>query len=118
MLAPETEQMLPLAEEATRLIKALAHPERLMICCQLRDGELSVGQIECILGIPQPRLSRELSKLRADEILGTRRESKAIIYHLRDNRIGAIVDTLCQVMLGKDARCKPARSPKKSNKRN
>lgn len=102
-MAPDTEQMLPLAEEATRLIKALAHPERLMICCQLRDGELSVGDIEQMLAIPQPRLSRELGKLRTDGILGTRRESRAVVYHLRDDRIRAIVDTLCEVMLIKDA---------------
>ncbi len=99
-MAPDTEHMLPRAEEATRLIKALAHPERLMICCQLREGELSVGQIERMLGIPQPRLSRELSKLRGDYIVGTRRESKTVFYHLKDDRIRAIVDTLCAVMLG------------------
>jgi DNA-binding transcriptional ArsR family regulator len=99
-MAPDTENMLPRAKEATRLIKALAHPERLMICCQLRDGELPVGEIERMLNIPQPRLSRELAKLRSDDIVGTRRESKAIIYHLKDDRIRAIVDTLCTVMLG------------------
>jgi len=97
----ETAHMLPLAEEATRLMKALAHPERLMICCQLRDGELSVGEIESMLDIPQPRLSRELAKLRADDLVGTRRQSKSIYYHLKDDRIRAIVDTLCAVMLGK-----------------
>ena len=99
----ETEHMLPLAEEATRLMKALAHPERLMICCQLREGELSVGQIESMLDIPQPRLSRELSKLRADDLVGTRRQSKSIYYHLKDDRIRAIVDTLCAVMLGQSS---------------
>ena len=91
--------MMPQAEEATRLMKALAHPERLMICCQLREGELSVGEIETTLSIPQPRLSRELGKLREHGILGTRRESKSIFYHLKDNRIRAIVDTLCHVMM-------------------
>ena len=55
--------MMPQAEEATRLMKALAHPERLMICCQLREGELSVGEIETTLSIPQPRLSRELGQI-------------------------------------------------------
>ncbi|MEQ3746311.1 MAG: metalloregulator ArsR/SmtB family transcription factor [Henriciella sp.] len=102
-MAPDTLNLLPRAEEATRLIKALAHPERLMICCQLRDGEFAVGQIERILDIPQPRLSRELSKLRADDVVGTRRESKTIFYHLKDDRIRAIVDTLCAVMLNGDA---------------
>ena len=96
----ETERMLPLAEEATRLMKSLAHPERLMICCQLREGELSVSDIEGMLDIPQPRLSRELSKLRADKVVGTRRQSKSVYYHLKDDRIRAIVDTLCNVMLG------------------
>lgn len=94
-----TTDMMPQAEEATRLMKALAHPERLMICCQLREGELSVGEIETTLSIPQPRLSRELGKLRGNGILGTRRESKSIFYHLKDNRIRAIVDTLCHVMM-------------------
>jgi len=88
-----------MALEATRLIKALAHPERLMICCQLRDGELSVAQIEAMLGIPQPRLSRELAKLRKDDILATRRKSKSIFYNLKDKRVREIVDTLCRVMM-------------------
>ena len=98
-MATSTIDMMPKAEEATRLMKALAHPERLMICCQLREGELSVGDIETTLSIPQPRLSRELSKLREHNILGTRRESKSIFYHLKDDRIRAIVDTLCHVMM-------------------
>jgi len=91
--------MRPMAMEATRLIKALAHPERLMICCQLRDGELPVSKIEAMLDVPQPRLSRELAKLRKDDILATRRESKSIIYRLKDQRVRAIVDTLCRVMM-------------------
>ncbi len=95
--------LMPKAKEATRLMKALAHPERLMICCQLRDGELSVGAIETTLSIPQPRLSRELGKLREHGILGTRRESKSIFYHLKDKRICAIVDTLCHVMMKEEA---------------
>lgn len=99
-MSADTAQMMPMAEEATRLIKALAHPERLMICCQLKSGEMSVGEIETLLDIAQPRLSRELGKLRQDDILGTRRESRVIYYHLKDDRIRAIVETLCEVMLG------------------
>lgn len=98
-MKPDTQNLLPLAKEASRLMKALAHPERLMICCQLREGEISVRGIKAGLGIPQPRLSRELAKLRADDILRTRRQSTTIFYSLKDERIGAIVDTLCRVML-------------------
>jgi len=94
--------MEPLAEEATALLKALAHPARLMICCQLRQSEMSVGDIEKMLGIKQPRLSRELSKLREEGLVETRRESKVIFYRLAGQaRVGAMVDAICAVMQGR-----------------
>ena len=54
----DSRRMEPLVNEATNLLKSLGHPDRLMICCQLRGGEMSVGELEQDLGIPQPRLSR------------------------------------------------------------
>ena len=42
-MTPISKDLAPLANEATELLKALAHPERLIICCQLRDTEMSVG---------------------------------------------------------------------------
>ena len=91
--------MEPLAEQATTLLKALAHPARLLICCQLRDNEMSVGEIEETLGVRQPRLSRELSKLREEGLVETRRESKVVFYRLSDKRARAMVDAVCAVML-------------------
>ena len=97
----ENAQMELLAEEATALLKALAHPARLMICCQLRDQEMSVGEIEAKLGIRQPRLSRELAKLREEKLVETRRESKVIFYRLSPaSRAPEMVDAICSVMLG------------------
>ena len=92
-------QMEPLAREATSLLKALAHPARLMICCQLMDGEMSVGTLESTLGIRQPGLSRELARLRDDGLLATRRESRAVFYRLDDDRVRHLIQALCGVML-------------------
>ena len=101
-MTPESRQMQPLAEEATALLKALAHPARLMICCQLRNAEMSVGQIEDTLDIRQPRLSRELAKLRDEGLVETRRESKVVFYRLSEaGRVAAMIDAVCGVMLGK-----------------
>ncbi|UTW54643.1 metalloregulator ArsR/SmtB family transcription factor [Kordiimonas sp. SCSIO 12610] len=95
------DQMEPLAEEATSLLKALAHPSRLMICCKLRHAELSVGDIEKQLQIKQPNLSRELMKLRDEGLVETRRESKVIFYRLADKpRVQGMIDGICAVMLG------------------
>ena len=101
-MTPDSRNLNPLAEEATELLKALAHPVRLMVCCQLRDEEMSVGDIETTLDIKQPRLSRELSKLREEGLVVTRRESKLVYYTLSSEpRIRAMVDAICAVMLGK-----------------
>lgn len=103
-MTPDTTALKPLAEEATSLLKALAHPVRLTICCQLRACEMSVGEIEAQLGFRQPRLSRELAKLRDEGVVETRRESKVIFYRLADApRARAMIDAICGVMLGKVA---------------
>lgn len=101
-MTPETKSLMPLAEEATDLLKALGHPARLMICCHLRDNEMSVGDIEATLDIRQPRLSRELAKLREEGLVETRRESKLVYYTLaKSPRVRGMVDSICAVMLDK-----------------
>ena len=110
-MKPETHAMDNLADEATALLKSLAHPARLIICCELRDVEMSVGEIEEKLGVKQPRLSRELAKLREEGLVETRREAKAIFYRLSDApRVRAMVDAICAVMLGKPVAKKTSRS--------
>ena len=102
-MTPDSRDLQQLANEASQLLKALSHPARLMICCQLRGGEMSVSDIEETLGIKQPNLSRELAKLRDDGIVTTRRESKVVIYRLTETtRAKAVVDALCAVMLGRE----------------
>lgn len=92
--------MAPLADEACDLLKALAHPARMMICCKLREGELSVSELEAAIGVQQPRLSRELAKLRSEGLVETRREAKSIYYRLpEDSRGAAMLDAICAVML-------------------
>lgn len=101
-MTPDSRNLQPLAEEATALLKALAHPARLMISCQLREGEMSVGDIEDTLNIRQPRLSRELAKLREEGLVETRRESKVVFYRLAEcGRVRGMLDAICGVMLGK-----------------
>ncbi len=103
-MTPDTAKMAALADEATALLKALAHPARLTICCQLKEQEMSVGDMEERLDIKQPRLSRELAKLRDEGLVETRRESKVIFYRLADApRVRAMIDAVCAVMLGKPA---------------
>jgi DNA-binding transcriptional ArsR family regulator len=90
----ELEQMHRSAEKACKLMKVLSNPDRLMILCQLSKGELRVGEIEEILGIVQPTLSQQLTVLRDEELVSTRREGKNIYYQITSPRALAVIGTL------------------------
>ena len=66
------------ARRATDFLKALAHESRLMILCILAEGEKSVTELEQELNLRQPTVSQQLARLRADGMVTTRRNGKAI----------------------------------------
>jgi len=70
------------AKRASAFLKALANENRLVILCALAEGEKNVGELEGILNIRQPTLSQQVARLRADNLVATRRESKQIFYSL------------------------------------
>jgi DNA-binding transcriptional ArsR family regulator len=88
------EQMRQGADEATALLRVLSNPDRLLLLCQLTQGEACVSELEQRLAIRQPTLSQQLAILRAEEIVSTRREGKNIFYRVSDARAVAVLGTL------------------------
>jgi DNA-binding transcriptional ArsR family regulator len=74
----DLETLLTNAHSASEFLKALAHEARLVILCMLIEGEKSVSEIEQILNLRQPAVSQQLARLRADNLVETRREGKNI----------------------------------------
>lgn len=70
------------AEEAGALLKALSHPHRLVLLCQLAGGERSVGQLAGFLGIRESTVSQHLALLRRERIVAGRREGQTIFYRI------------------------------------
>jgi DNA-binding transcriptional ArsR family regulator len=89
------------AAEMASLMKTLSHPNRLLIACELMQGERSVSEIEVATGVRQPVLSRELARLRDEALVQTRRESKVVFYSIKDARLRQLMDVLCQTFGGK-----------------
>lgn len=83
------------ALEVSGLLKLLANPGRLLIACELMDGERTVSEIEQRTGVRQPNLSRDLARLRAAGLVATRRDGKAVHYRLADGRIQLLMTALC-----------------------
>ncbi|MCK9365583.1 MAG: metalloregulator ArsR/SmtB family transcription factor [Metallibacterium scheffleri] len=82
------------ADDATRLLRALANPQRLRILCLLVGGEMSVGQINERVDLSQSALSQHLAVLREEHLVNTRREAQTIHYALANGPAQAIIETL------------------------
>jgi DNA-binding transcriptional ArsR family regulator len=80
--------------EAEELLKALANSHRLMILCELKDGERSVSALERVVPLAQSALSQHLAKLREGGIVTTRREAQTIYYSLSDQRVARLIEVL------------------------
>jgi DNA-binding transcriptional ArsR family regulator len=75
--------------EAAEFLQLLGNDKRLLILCELMAaGEMPVNALADAVGLSQSALSQHLAKLRADELVRTRRESQTIYYSLsRDVRV-------------------------------
>ncbi|OFW98496.1 MAG: hypothetical protein A3E78_04485 [Alphaproteobacteria bacterium RIFCSPHIGHO2_12_FULL_63_12] len=92
---PEMQDLEARAEEVSGLLKLLSHKNRLLIACELRDGEASVSALEAAISGAQSNLSRDLARMREEGLVVARRQSKSVYYRLADDRLARVVDALC-----------------------
>lgn len=94
---PDVSLLRQAAGQACGLLKALANEDRLVILCQLAQGEANVGGLEARLDIRQPTLSQQLAVLRDEGLVTTRREGKYIYYRLASVEAIEVIKTLHQL---------------------
>lgn len=70
------------ADDAGAFLKALSNRHRLLILCQLIDGEKSVGELADFLGVRDSTASQHLALLRRDRIISGRRDGQSIWYRI------------------------------------
>ena len=90
------------AGRAASLLRLLGNERRLMILCQLADGELSVGQLQPRVGLSQSALSQHLALLREQGIVATRREGQTIHYRISDPAALRVIATLAELFCPPD----------------
>lgn len=100
--------MIAGASRAADFLKALANENRLLILCHLSEGEKSVTELEEALGLRQPTLSQQLARLRADELVQTRRDGKTIFYSLGDDNVGKMLEMMYGLFCSPEAKAKQA----------
>lgn len=93
----ETEIMEHAADEASDLLKALSNRHRLLIICQLIEGERSVGELAEFLNLRDSTVSQHLALLRKDDLVAARRDAQTIYYSIASDPAREILKTLYQV---------------------
>ncbi|HWH75705.1 MAG TPA: metalloregulator ArsR/SmtB family transcription factor [Methylibium sp.] len=100
----DVERLRGAADAAVAALKLLANPERLLLLCQLSQGEANVGELEERLGIRQPTLSQQLGVLRSEAVVATRREGKHIYYRVREPAMLEILAVLYRLYCPQEER--------------
>jgi len=93
------------ADDASDLLKALSSPHRLLILCQLIEGERCVGQLADFLGIRGSTVSQHLAVLRRDRIVAARRDGQTIWYRIESDPARQVLTVLYDAFCAGQAKC-------------
>ena len=96
------------AAEAADFLKSMANDRRLIVLCELVEGERTVSELEAVAGLSQSALSQHLAKLREAGLVKTRRQSQTIHYSLANAGAKRLIGVLY------DLYCRPARRPRRT----
>ena len=96
------------ADRASELLKALSNRHRLLIVCQLIDGERSVGDLAVFLGLRDSTVSQHLALLRRDGLVASRRDAQTIYYSIASDPAREVLAALYRVF------CAPSKAPRKA----
>ncbi|MDY0973057.1 metalloregulator ArsR/SmtB family transcription factor [Siccibacter turicensis] len=82
-------------EKAAALLKTLSHPQRLMILCVLiGEPGTEAGELSRMSGLSASATSQHLARMKAEGLIEGVRDARFIRYHIKDETIVAVVQTL------------------------
>jgi len=81
-------------ERAARVIRVLGHPLRLRLLEMLEDGERNVTELVLASGASQAMVSQQLRILRAERVVGDRRDGPRVFYRITEPKVSRILDCI------------------------
>jgi ArsR family transcriptional regulator len=97
---PRPDEGERLRQFKAEFFKALAHPVRIAILEHLRNGPLSVGEIQDLTGAAGSTVSQQLAVLRGRGIVVPERAGTTIRYHAADAQIYVLLDSARKIFYG------------------
>jgi len=81
-------------EKKAALLKALAHPARLLIMDMLRRERMCICQLTAVLGKSQPYVSQQIRVLREAGLVTCHKSGTYKCYHIKDPEVEKLLDVL------------------------
>ncbi len=83
--------------EVSIIMKALAHPQRLMIMCHIAEGEKNVGEILELCDLSQSQLSQFLNRMQRERLLKVRKEGNFVFYSIAEKKILKLIHSMQKI---------------------
>jgi ArsR family transcriptional regulator len=84
-------------KQVAAILKAISHPQRLRLLCQLADGEKTVGELEELCGGSQSSISQFLKLMKLEEMLTSEKRGLYVFYRIHDPKIKKLVYSLYKI---------------------
>ncbi len=81
-------------ESVAQILKALAHPDRLMLLCHLSSGEKTVGELETLCGSSQSSVSQFLKLMRLEKMVKFEKRGLYVHYRIHDEKVKKLILSL------------------------
>lgn len=94
LTADDMKAMADNAADAAALLKTLGHECRLLIMCNLLDGEKTVTELNQQVPLSQSALSQHLARLRNEDLVSIRKEAQMVHYRLKSEKVERIIGLL------------------------
>jgi ArsR family transcriptional regulator len=90
--ARERNEQVMLQGFKAELFKALGHPVRIRILELLRDGEMTVTELQTRLEIEASSVSQQLAVLRSRQLVAGRKDGTSVYYRAVDPQVFDLLD--------------------------
>ncbi len=91
------EKMQGKCHEVSSMMKAIAHPQRLMILCHLTEGEKNVGEMLERCEISQSQMSQFLNRMHREKLLKVRKEGQFSFYSIADKNLIKLIQSMQKI---------------------
>ena len=81
-------------EQVSQILKALSHPQRLMVLGHLLQGPKAVGELVDLCEVSQSQMSQFLIRMKYEGLVSSEKDGKFQVYSLADKRLVQLMKTI------------------------